>query len=178
MFVIKLIFIGMLLIFLNFDLEIGASSIGILPNFLGYFFMFEGIAEVVEFSDYFYNLTRYRRGVIGYSALIYAADLLGLSSRLPTLITVATGLATTALSLFISYNILMGVRDIESGKSQNLNSHQLYFAWKLVAVFSVLPYLTLFAPPLALVSIMLGFAAGVYYLFAFYTAMDLFYRGS
>ena len=171
----KSIFTGMLLVFLNFNLDINATRIGLIPTFLGYIFMVRGLSELAGFSSQFSKVMPYCKGMIAYSAICYAMDLFGISSMLGEPISFTLGLITTIVSLFISHGIILGVRSIETTREQNLNSEQLYSTWKLLAVFSLISYMLFFVPALAIVSIIVSLIIGVYYLFVFNKTKNLFY---
>ncbi|MCL2215674.1 MAG: hypothetical protein FWB91_01510 [Defluviitaleaceae bacterium] len=183
---ISKIFIGMILVFINFNLDIGYMRIGIIPSFLGYYFMLKGLAEIMELSSRFSKVIPYVKGMIVYSVIIYVMDLLGGATAIdllyiytPTgLLMLAIGIITIVLSLFISYNIIMGVKDIEITQEQDLNSDRLYLAWKLLVVFSVLTHIVilLYITAFAVVGILVSFLIQIYYLFAFYRTKTLYYE--
>ncbi|MCL2566450.1 MAG: hypothetical protein FWE24_11695 [Defluviitaleaceae bacterium] len=140
--------------------------------------MFRGLGQMVSFSPYFQKMMLYVKGMGIYSAVIYVMDLSGISAWLPMPVTLLLALVMTVVSLYVSYSIIMGIRDIEMDRSLNLNCAQLYFAWRMLAVFSVLPFLTVFIPLLAFIAIIVGFGVGVYYIYAFYNTKTLFYRNN
>lgn len=168
----------MIFVFLNLDLHdllIDNSSLGLIPSFVGYFFMFRGLKEMVSFSGRFQKMIPYVKWIGIYSAINYMAALFGILARLPMPLTLLLDFAAIVISLYISYNIIMGIRDIEMNRSQNLNCTQLYFAWRMLAVFSALPFLGAFIPLIAYISVIVGFGVGVYYIYAFYNTKSLFY---
>lgn len=172
----KKIFIGMLLVFLDFNLDIGSSRIGLIPDFLGYIYMLKGLSELIELSTRFSKVKPYVNGMAIYSGFCYAIDLFGVTSMIGEPINFALGLMATILSLFISHSIILGIKDIEVAKEQNLNSEQLYAAWKMLAVFSFILYLAYVVPALAFVCILASFIIGIFYLFRFNETKNLFYE--
>lgn len=172
---IKNIFVGMLLVFLNFNLDIGSIRIGLIPTFLGYIFMLRGLSELEGFSEHFRKVSLYVKGMAVYSGICYAMDLFGVSSLIGEPISFVLGLLSTAFSLFISYKIIMGVRDIEAARAQDLNSGQLYSTWKLLAAFSLITYGLYLVPALMIVCIIISFVVGIYYLYVFNKTKNLFY---
>ena len=178
------IFIGMLFLFLNFNIDIGAARVGLIPSFIGYYFMFKGLSEVKELSDRFVKIVPFVTGMIVYSGILYTMDLFGFSTEIDFMYGTRTsgtiiailGFVSVILSLYISYNIIMGIKDIEVVKEQSLNSKQLYSIWKLMAVLSFLTFALLLAqiPVLAIVSIITNFVVMIYYLYAFNKARKLF----
>jgi len=176
------IFIGMIFIFLNFDLNIGNARIGLIPDFIGYSFMLNGLSELEWFSRRFSKIKPVTSGMITYSILTYAFALIGGTTSVDIqyalaphgLFLTALGLAALLISLFISYNIIMGIRDIELYQDRNLNSGRLYSTWKMMAVFSVLTFTAAIMPALAVVGLIVTLVATVMYLFAFNKAKNLF----
>lgn len=169
------IFIGMLFVFLNFSLDIGSLRIGLIPTFLGYIYIAKGLLEVTGFSDNFSKVAPYVKGMVVYSGICYAMDLLGISFIIGMPIDFVLGLISTVVSLFISHGIIMGIRDIEIAKVQNLNAGQLYSTWKLLAIVSLAVYLLYIIPVLAVICMIAGFMIAVYYLSIFNKTKNLYY---
>jgi len=76
------IFIGMLLVFLNFSLNIGASKIELLPGFIGYYVMLKGLAQIEAFSGRFKKIMPYVKVMIVYAGICYAIDSSGISTEI------------------------------------------------------------------------------------------------
>lgn len=168
------IFIGMLLVFLDFNLDIGASRIGLIPDFIGYIFMIMGLAELQSLSEQFVKASPYAKVMAVYTGILYVMDIMGVSVILGNYITFVLGLLSTVASLVISYNIVMGVKVIEQDIEQDLNSQELYTAWRLLAIFSIGTYLLLIFPPIAIIGMIIAFAFGIYYLLVFNKTKKLF----
>lgn len=164
------IFIGMLLVFLNFNINIGASQIGLIPDFVGYIIMRKGLTELFSWSDKFPRVVPYVTGMAVYSGICYALAIFGVS------ISLILGLFSTVVSLYISYSIIMGIKDIELSKAQDLHSERLYSTWKLLALFSLVTYALLFIPGLSIIVMIAAFIIGVYYLIVFNETKNLFYQ--
>lgn len=169
------IFIGMLLVFLDFSIDIGSSSISLIPTFLGYIFIVKGLSELKVFSSRFSKVMPATKGMVVYSAIVYAMNLFGITPMLGEFISFLLGLITTLVSLFISHGIVIGIKDIETTKSQNLNADQLYSTWILLAIISFITFPLLLLPILAIVSAIVGFIIGIYFLYAFNKTKKLFY---
>ena len=174
--IINSIFTGMLLVFLNFHLNINSSKIGLIPDFLGYYYILKGLTELDGLSGHFSVAAPYTRGMIAFSSLCYAMDLFGISSLIVVGIPLifVLGVTSSIISLVISYNIILGIKDIEIFRGQALNSRRLHSAWKLMAFFSLLPYALLFFPPLDTISTIIGFIIAIHYLYTFNTTKLLF----
>ena len=168
------IFIGMLLVFLDFNLNVGNSTIGLIPDFIGYFIMTKGIIELSSESSNFSKVIPIAKGMIIYAGSIYLMDLLGISYSLG-IITYILGLISTVASLYISYHVVIGIGDIERQTSKVLNAELLFRAWKVMAIFSVIMYLLIFIPLLAIFGVLTGLGVSIYYLVVFNRSKNLYY---
>lgn len=149
------IFIGLIFIFINFNLSFGAITIGLIPNFVGYIFMIIGLNELKNESDYFNKVRPFAIAMCIYNVITYAIDLFGISYSIMFL-GIILGLISTAVSLYISYNIVSGVIDIENKRSVDINGSKLKSRWNLLAVFQVVCVLTLYIPFLSIVCMLIA----------------------
>ena len=187
------ILIGMILVFLNFDITIGSSKIGLIPSFIGYAYMYSGVMELSDYSNKFVKIAPIIKVMIVFTGLIYLADLLGFSAylQLPGVIMISDigipsgfvlfgillGLIVMIASLYISYEIIQGIKDIESVQMKDLNSDQLLSTWKLLAVLAFLSHaLLIIVPGLAFICIILTMVMHIYYLFIFNKSKNLYYE--
>ncbi|MDR0839339.1 MAG: hypothetical protein LBN99_06815 [Oscillospiraceae bacterium] len=171
------IFVGMLLIFLNFNINIGNSVLGLIPTFIGYFVMRGGVAEMAatEPGTRFARVRPFVTAMTAYTAVCYALDLLGASAELGGLGAVL-GLVSTAASLYVAYCIVRGVADIENGEGRDLDAARLYSVWRAFAVLELaVVVLSVLLPALALVCAILLFVVAVMFLFAFNRSKNLYY---
>jgi len=72
----------MLLVFLDFNINLGRSKIGLLPDFIGYIVMAGGLAELQSESESFAKVKGFAKGMAVYSGILYLLDLLGFSFSL------------------------------------------------------------------------------------------------
>ncbi|SMC63677.1 hypothetical protein [Papillibacter cinnamivorans] len=169
------IWIGMILIFLDFNLNIGSSQIGLIPDFLGYIILINGLSEMNRESPQFGRVKPFAIGMAIYTAILYVMDFLGISAALggfPYLL----GVVSTLVSLYISYHIVTGVREIEETRGTFMNGDALKTAWNRLAVFSVIALFAVWIPFLALFILIAGFIVSILYLVAFNTAKKLYYE--
>lgn len=168
------IFTGFLLVFINFDLNFGNMKIGLVPDFLGYIFMIKGLDEMARESLLFSKARPYANFMIYYTGIMYILDFFGLSASYETIVYILSVLSAV-ISLYISYNIMMGVLDIEKNYNIFLDGHELKNAWVLKAVFSVLLYFLKNVEGPAVIIIFMSFIAAVYFLVVFYNSKKLYY---
>jgi hypothetical protein len=172
----KKIFIGLILILLNFNLDFGDSRLGLIPSFIGYYYVKNGLVEIGEYSDKFTAVLPYTKFMVVYSSIAYFMDLFGISSQLDILVSILLGVVSVTIFLLITYNIIMGVQEIEKKQEQELNSVSLLSLWKVIAVCSVLVYVLYFLPMLMVICIAVAFVANIGFLFAFSKTNRLFYE--
>ena len=192
------IFAGMMFVFLSFEIRLGAPTVhfpggtfeiiqsphilGLIPDFIGYALMASGLKELKAFSARFSKIIPLVIIMIIVSIITYVMDLLGFrhevasfENLMPTdFITIALIVILTAISLFISFNIIWGIKDIESSRMANLNSDKLYLAWKIKAILTMIFLGAIFVPVILVITIIVGFVASVYYLYCFYKSKQLF----
>ena len=171
----KNIFIGFLLIFIDFNLNLGNSQIGLIPDFVGYIVMINGLDEMADESRMFMEVKPYATGMAVYTSILYFIDLIGISASLGFL-SYILAIASTIISLYISYNIVSGVKEMEEKYNIFLNGDSLRSIWTLHAVFNVVTYICLLIPIVAIVCIIVSFIIAISFLVAFNKSKDLYYE--
>jgi len=160
------IFIGMLFVFLDFNIDFGTTRVGLIPDFIGYILIAQGLAELTVAI-----------GMAVYTALLYALDLFGMLLTTEPLLMFLLGLASTILSLYVSYGVVMGINDLEAALEQDLNARSLYTAWTVLAVLSLAVYMLSLLPVLSLVCLIAGFIVGIVFLVMLNRTKNLYYNG-
>lgn len=171
----KNIFIGFLVIFLDFTLTIGRYKIGLIPDFIGYIVLINGLSEMSEESVKFENARLFAVGMIIYSGAIYFCDFIGITLNLGS-IAIISGLVATIISLYISYIIIDGIRDVEANRSADLNGIELKYTWNVMAVFSMATYLSLFIPALSIVFVIISLIMVILFLIALNKSRNAYYE--
>ncbi len=171
----KNIFIGFLLIFLDFNLNLGNSQIGLIPDFIGYIVMINGLSEVASESQLFMKVKPYATGMAIYSSVLYLMDLFGISASLGAL-SYFFAITSTFISLYISYYIVMGVKETEGKYNILLNGDKLKSTWTLLAVFNAVTFVALLIPAVAIVCIVVSFIVAICFLVDFNKSKNLYYE--
>ena len=164
-----------MLIFLDFNLNLGNLQIGLIPDFIGYIVMINGLMEMAGESQLFLKVKPYATGMAVYTGILYFMDLFGISASLGAL-SYILAIASTIISLYISYNIVMGVKEIEEKYNAILNGDSLKSTWTLLAVFNIIVYISLLIPALAVICIIVTFIVAICFLVAFSKSKDLYYE--
>ena len=188
----KNMFAGLLLIFLDFTLNISLppgwqGKLDILPDFIGYILIIRGAGEMAEISPSFARIHPVAWAAMAVSAVIFLLDLLGLSAML-----LAGGLpgqflqtailqAEQILFFCVTWQMASGIRDMEYHYGTWMNAEDVTVAWKLMlgiyAVTFVLSRLATLIAPLSFVVtilvilLMIGdLVVNIFFLVQFYKA--------
>lgn len=136
--------------------------------------MINGLNELTHKSIRFSKIRPFAVGMAVYTGILYAMDLLAISINIGSL-ALLLGLASTIISLYISYNIVMGVKDMEIAYTQQLNGDNLLTMWKVLAVLSLAIYLLFFIPALGLLCIIGNIVVAIIFLVSFNKTKNLYY---
>ncbi len=167
------LFIGMIFVFLDFTINLNATRIGFIPDFIGYIIMLQGLSELAAQSDRFISIRPYVLGMAVYTGVLYLLDLLGVTASVG-IGAWLLGLISAGISLYISYSIVLGVMDIEKMQMRDLNGAKLLQVWKAYAIVSAAVFFLYLIPVLNILSILAGFAMGVYFLVMFHKTKELY----
>lgn len=171
------IFVGLLFVFLDFNLDLGGARVGLIPDFIGYILIYQGLGEISLLSGWFAKARPFALGMIIYTAVLYAGDLFGTwgMQQNGSPLGVILGIISVAVSLYISYCIVMGVKDLEVTQERFLDGERLHSVWKVMAVLSVGIYVLMFVPVLAFLSMIALLVVGIVFLVAFNRSKNLYY---
>ena len=76
------IFVGLLLVFLDINFTFNTTTIGLLPDFIGYFILIGGLAEMAAVNSHFGKARPFAIAMAIYTLILYILDLIGLSAAL------------------------------------------------------------------------------------------------
>lgn len=168
------IFIGMLFICLDFNLDIETIRVGLIPDFVGYIILIYGLGEMALESFRFAKAKPFALGMAIYTGILYFIDLTGVWYTLE-LGGFILGLVSLAIMLYILYQIVMAVADIEQTQGKFLNANNLYTIWKVLAALSFIIYLLMFVPALGLLCIIATLVTAICFLVSFNKSKELYY---
>ena len=167
---------GMIFLFLNFNIDLPWSVVGLIPSFVGYCLILAGLTRLTGYSRRFVKIRPVVMAALVYSAIQYVLDLTGatlLFAEDPRRIILT--LVSTVFSLLVSYNIIMGIKDIELTCGHDLESRHLYYAWKVWAVYSLALFVVFLLPMFTALLIIIAFIFAIYLLSKFNRTSSLFY---
>jgi len=172
---VKNIFIGLLFIFLNFNLNLGGMQIDLLPNFVGYLLMIKGIDELIKESEFFDKVRPWAVIMACYTGVIFFLDLIGVSYQLQGF-SIILGIINMSISFFILYQIVSGIIDIEQKYGIILEGDKLKSLWSCMTIFDVLIYVSLFFPAFTVVLSIIAIIIHIIFLIAFNNSKNLYYN--
>ena len=159
-------FWGFFFIYLNFNLSVNAHTLNILPEFVGYFLLLQGLKELDEESGVFAGGRPFAVGMAVYTGILWVGALLGITgtgSWLSTLL----NLVSTAVSLYISWAIIQGIREMEERHEAGVNSASRVRVRQVVSVGSavvpdtVVSYVLMLVLPVAAVVALMAALVGI-----------------
>lgn len=136
-------FIGMIFIFLNFNLTLNGHIIGLLPGFIGYFFVLKGIKSFNGEVPAFEKVEQLCSIMIGVHVVFYVLDLLAVSLGF---VAVILNLASLSVALYVSFNITEGVLYLESSRNIMLEGRNLREKWKIFCIFICASTMLVYVP--------------------------------
>lgn len=159
------LFLGLVFIFLNFSINLDSCKIGLIPDFVGYALLASGLHALQELSPRFESARPLASGMAVFSAALYVLDLLGGGYGVPAQL---LGIVAVMLSLYVSYQIVCGVGQLQARLGCDLGAETLHGDWALLAVLQLLGYLFLISPVLGTVISLATLGASILFLFSFW----------
>ena len=126
--------IGFLLILLDFNLNFNRFSLNVLPDFVGYWLLMQGMAEMEKENPRFASPRPFAVGMVIYTALLWVGNLLGVSGGF--LMTVLN-LVALAAHFYIAWVLVLALREVEQCREADLYGEMLYKRWKILLGINV-----------------------------------------
>lgn len=135
----KKFFWGSFFVFLNFNLNLNQYSLNVLPGFVGYILLFQGMRELETESRWFQSIRPFAAGMAVYTAILWLGDLLGVGSggEYQQILANLLGLVSTVVALYVSWGLAQGVLDMEDRRGADLNGPRIYKMWKALAAIQI-----------------------------------------
>lgn len=171
----KNILIGFIFILLDFTLNLSNTKIDLIPDLVGYLFILSGLNEMSRESVMFNKTKPFATAMAVYSGLLFFVDLMGGSISFGGL-NYILALISIVVALNISYQIVMGVIDIEGQYNRNLNGNSLKSTWTLLAIFRILAFFFMVIPLFSILCIIGAFILDICFLVAFNSSKNLYYN--
>lgn len=169
------IFWGMAFVLLDIDLSFGNMTVGLIPDWLGYWWLFRGFWELEEKWDGFRKGRRPMLILAVFSGVLYGMKLLALSVRQEFLLW-ALGLAAAVAGVIVTRLVGRGVRHMEAENRWELRGGKLGNLWLYLAVLQVFSALLSWVPLVGTVCAVASAVMTLCWLAALWDAKKRFYR--
>ena len=166
----KYFFIGMIFIFLNFNLTFNGHIIGLLPGFVGYYFVIEGIKSFNGEIPAFEKIKQLCTIMIAVYAVVYALDLLAVSLGF---LGVVIGFAMLAANLYMSFHLTEGFLYIEKTKLIDLGAADLREKWKLFCIMMCATTVLIYVPLVNIIAVIANAVFSILFLVQFNKTKNL-----
>jgi hypothetical protein len=169
------IFIGLLFALLDFDIDLGSSKIGLIPDFIGYIIIIAGLREMSYENSFFAKSIPWSVGMVVYSAFCYIGNLFGIWTN--EYITIILSIIGTVILFYLLHLIIKGIIEIQNRCEISLYGDNLRQMWIYALAFQILSYITLFSSisALTLICILGSFILSILLLIYIYKAKEAYY---
>lgn len=162
---LDIIFIGLVFVILNFNLNFNEVTIGLIPNFVGYILIIKGIKEVQNFEEYFKKAIPVSVIMAVYSFVVWVMNILAVETS--EVVMLMVGIFTSILALYVKWVIIKGIALIEDKEKYDLYSDKLKVLWFIMVVIDLFFYLSMYAIILEFIYIIVSFVVTLLFLFSF-----------
>ena len=160
------LFFGLLLIYLDVNINIDSHTLNLLPDWAGYCLLFSGLLDLAGESEKFTKAKPLCLDMAVYTGVLWVLNLVVGSASLGIFDWILS-LAATAVSLYILYLIVSAIGDIETSRAVSIGQPKLMSAWKVMAVaYGAAQVLTILVA-LAVICLIVGFVATVVFMVYF-----------
>lgn len=115
-------------------------------------------------------------GMTVYTAILWVGALLGVTGT-GSLLSILLSLVSTAVSLYISWSIIQGVREMEERHQADLNSAGMSLAWKVLLVADIVSYVLTLVLPVVVAVALVAVLVGILLLVGSLMLLVAFWRG-
>lgn len=130
------IFLGMVFVMLDLNLNLDGCTIGLIPDWLGYWMLAKGFAELAEEWEGFRKVRPAALVMVVYTAVLYAMDLFALSIQ-EEILAWLLWLVAAVVFLYILRQIIRGIRAMEDDHGWDLGGGKLEAFWLPLAVLQI-----------------------------------------
>ncbi len=131
------IFVGLILLFVNFNINLGALTVGLLPSFVGAYLIWKGARELSAESETMRELDMVLKVAIGVHAVIWVCNFFGAVYAWGLLFWLLN-VASQLMNLYILHQLTGGVEELEKIRCVDMRVEMLKRWWIAIFAFSVL----------------------------------------
>lgn len=167
------LFWGLLLVLLDWRISLGSAVFDLVPDFLGYWLIYQGCIPLTEYSRYFVRAKNIAAVLSAYTGVIFLLDLFGISTQ-PALLSLVLNGICVAGSLVAIYWLISGIRQMELLRTWDLAAVSLKTMWKFLSVLQLLCFALSWIPLIGALASLAGAIVSICFLAAFYKSCRLF----
>lgn len=167
------IFYGFLFVFLDFNLNLNGVVLGLLPDFVGFLLIARGLREIEALNSRFVRVRPWVIGMVVYTLILYMLDLMAGSVKMD-LLSLLLGIAGLVVQLYISFQIVTGITELETERSWHLQGQQLKTVWTYMAVLNGIAYVFCILPLLNVFCVIASCVVGICFLVFFHKTAALY----
>ena len=164
------LFWGFFLIFLDFKLSFGISTLHLLPNWLGYAILAAGCSQLEKESELFEKARIFCLALAGVNLFVWLGDLVGFTwgNHVPGIISQGMTPALFCLRLYVIRIIINAIAQTEVRRNYDLSAAHLRRIWVAITVSFAASLLFMWLPILSAIAAVAASIAGIIFLFAFH----------
>ena len=128
----KKVFWGFFFIYLNFNLTLNGFKLNLLPDFVGYLLLYQATGTLAGESGRFQKLRPFSVAMAVYTGILWVGELLGVTGENWQGILLDT--AALVVSLYISWNVVQAILEMEESRSADLNGRAVRRDWLVLVI--------------------------------------------
>ena len=128
----KKVFWGFFFVYLNFNLTLNGHALNLLPDFVGYILLFQAAGALAEESGRFRTLRPFVAGMAVYTGILWVGELLGVTGE--NWLGILLDTAALVVSLYISWNVVQAILEMEESRSADLNGRAVRRDWLVLVI--------------------------------------------
>lgn len=167
------IFLGFIFILFDFTLNFNESTLSLMPAFVGYWFLGKGLVELQGRSESITKAIPLAKFMIVFSAITWLINLFAIQLGL---VGTAIGLVETVFSIYVSYLVVVGIKEVEEYHQADLQANKLKQAWLMSTICRLCVGLLIWVPFLILIVIVVAFAIHIYFMVALNNTKKAYYE--
>ena len=171
------LFRGLLLVLLDCRISFGSAVFDLVPDFLGYWLVYQGCILLMEYSRYFVWAKNIAAVLSAYTGVLFVLDLFGISTPLALLSLVLNGICIAG-SLVSIYWLVCGIRQMELQRAWELAAVSLKTMWKFLSALQLLCFVLSWIPLIGTLASLAGTIVSICFLAAFHKSRQLFAKNS
>lgn len=171
----KSIFLGFVFISLNFSITLGSMKIGLIPSFVGYYLLAQGMRELAQKSNTLGRNVAFSNVLMVISLISYIMDIFGASVNLGFLST-GIGIVMTIVKIYFEYQVITGLFEVESYHNASFGVANCKSKWVIATVVVLLQLVIIWISVLNLVGTIVAFVVEIVFLIELNNVKNSYYQ--